>query len=983
MPINISVNQNLYEVSMTQGMRGATGVQGLTGATGLTGSSGAGLTGATGLTGPIGLTGATGISISGATGLIGGIGATGSTGPIGLTGATGVSIFGATGQIGLTGATGSINREIAYEVDTLDTLRSISTASVGDIAYVGGYSTFGDGGGGLFKLIAVDDFESNTTYAPGVASGGTYHGSNIIVNWPYNIERDQSLYANIPDRIQWAGGAIWTKNQNGLSPGDREGWTSYRVWVGDASIGVAGGEKGYLIPKVEGFRVIPTYVGYNRSVIWERIISDGIVTPEMYGAKRSDRFGVLGSGNDCSPALQACLDSHCAVRINGGNWYLGSPVFLKYRKSIVGVGCDNTNADQVRDPGQIADHHMTRLWTDQNINLINIQRPCHIEKIQFNVEKTSNGVYNKTCLNYDCSFPNWGSSVWFCSFHGNPTTVTTSSNGGTAIRFNFDDADNTLAQLGNTTHTNGYICAWSSRKLHINNFAIGHKIDPLKSGNSPVTGNPIVTWGNCIELDACFNGVKQFIRWESCSVNKITGEYMQDTFCLPYAERDTPAVYIRNAANTSIDLGIGDQRFTKPAVNDDVLLGGSITYPQNHYVGYNYDVDDSVQFLGRSLRDYNWGYSRQLGKVPYSVNNSPYLSLDNVTGHNFWGKSLNKYSDYTSWIDNGFYFADLKSTVTINALRNTGGALTLANEVDTLHGTLPAATNVVVSNTSELWNPLGGIQIPTITFNGGSDADNDFVEISFSSQVAAQEYINRCQSFMGQFLVGFKFFQIIQKTASSTLLNLTIPTAVASNTVKRIGIPFVENNSTNKIILRFIGSTGVASQIQSLHMNTIGKHSTPFLPMNGGTLLGGLTVPSLTINSAEYAPPERRIIINLSSADILSGNSGGVRSVIASQWLNIRNVYYEVTGGTINYATNTNLEFFQSSRFYPFFSIDLSSLIDNGRRRIIPLSTTNLQYGAAGMDWQVQTGNPTAGNKSLRIVIDYIIGQPTSMVSYT
>ena len=192
-------------------------------------------------------------------------------------------------------------------------------------------------------------------------------------------------------------------------------------------------------------------------------------------------------------------------------------------------------------------------------------------------------------------------------------------------------------------------------------------------------------------------------------------------------------------------------------------------------------------------------------------------------------------------------------------------------------------------------------------------------------------------------------------------------------------MPLVANNSNTKIIIRFIGSTGVDTQIRSLHLNTYTLVNHPFLTINGGTLLGGLTVPNLTFTSdSGLAPPEKRLVVNLSSSDILSGNSGGIRTLISGEWLNIRSIYYQVTGGTINYATNTNLEFFQSSRFYPLFSIDLSTLIDNGKRKMISVSTSNLQYSSAGMHWQVQTGNPTGGDKSIRVVIDYTTGNPTS-----
>ena len=870
-----------------------------------------------------------------------------------------------------------IDAQVKQEVATLANLRAISNASVGDVVRVMGYSAIGDGGGGLFKLIQVNDFVSNATVA--ASSASAYR--NLTINWPYGIERNQPLINHVGDRIQWVNGAVWSKDVTWAGPG--ETWTVSTLWFGDASYGVATGEKGYLIPKVEGFRVIPTYAGWNKTVIWERIIEDGTVTPEMFGAKISSQLGVLGSGVDCSSAIQAAFDSPFNVRFNGGNYYIASALFVKGKKTIVGVGCDNTNPDQNRSPTQITDRSLTRLWTDQNINFFNIQATCHIEKIQFNVEFTANGVYDKTILNYDMSFGNWGSSVWFCSFVGNTTTTFyNAGKGGTAIRFNSESADNTYIHRRNSVAPHGYVSNWSSRKIHIQHMALGHKIDPLKVNVvSPVTGQLINTWTNCTELDATFNNVKQATRWEAGSVCRITGEYFQDGLCLPYAERDMSVFYL-HCGDTTVDIGIGDQRFTVPTAGDDVLLGGAITYPQPHYVGYNYDTTGNVTYTGRSLRDYNWGYTRQLGNPTYSVDNLAYVSADNMSGHNFWQKDGNRPSLVTSWIDNQMMFANLRSTVTVSALRATAG-YNFDAATDELGGTFSAATGVTTSNFSDLWN-LVGATIPTISFGAGSNADDDFVEIVLKDPIGSPNFIQRAIEFLAKLKIGCKKVQFIIRTAAGVTTKYLVDTTSVSGQTDAFRFPISANNSYNKVIIRFIGSTGTDTQVYSLHMNTRLFAYYPFVPVSGGEFLGGITVPSLSFTSGSgFAPPERRTVLNLSSADILSGNTGGIRSVIANEWLNIRSIYYEVTGGTSNYATNTNLEFFQGSRFYPFFSIDLSALVDNGRRRMIPVSTGNLQYGAAGMSWQVQTGNPTAGDKSIRVVIDYTTGSPTTNQNVT
>jgi hypothetical protein len=712
------------------------------------------------------------------------------------------------------------------EAQTIDDLRNVNTNKlvVGAVVFVHGYHSPFDNGGGYFKLVEINDYVSNTNYSAGSAPVPLL-GANIIKNYPYAIERNQPLYGNIPDQIKWTGGAVWTKNAIGHSPGDREGWASFKVWIGDSSLGVAAGEKGYVIPRVEGWRVVPHS---SQTLIWERQIENGTVTPEMFGAKKSDRFGVVGSGNDCASAFQACFDSPFNVEINPGNWYLGSKLYLKLSKTIKGVGNSAWNPDRWRDPSQIADQYISRIWTDQNIDFIDVQRACHFEGIQFNAEHTIEGEYDKTILNYNMSFPNWGSSVWFCSFRGNPKTASKyPGKGGTAIRFNSDDADNTLSQMANQSHTHGSVACWSSRKISVWDMAIGHKIDQIKAGQaSQHTGQSINTWTNCTELDGNFVGVKQPIRWLAGSVNRISGEYMQDAPCLPYAERNMPMVYMRNVGETSIDLGIGDTRQTLPQNNDDVLLGGSVTYPQPHYRGYLYDVD-SLSFTGRSIRDYRWGNVANTD-LPYVVTNQPHSPLDNAKGHLFWSRAIDGTTEATSWIDNGFLFADKKATVTVNALRASSG-FDFATELDSQDGILSPAVGVAMANMQDLWTAIG-VQVPTISFGAGSDANLDFIEITLKNQIASEDFIKRCQKIFVELSIGCKSIQVITRSASAALSNVLIDTSGFSGKVKRFAIPVKVDNSTVKIILRFIGSTGTATAINSLHMNTVRKVSYPFLP---------------------------------------------------------------------------------------------------------------------------------------------------------
>ncbi len=847
------------------------------------------------------------------------------------------------------------------DVTTITALKA-KVATPGTFVNLLGYHAAGDGGGGTFKAILIDDFTSGALVAPGATTSSRTFSN---VKWKYGIERQEPRLGHYADQLKFTGGAVWTKNNKWRGPGDEN-----NEFTGDAAIGVTNGEKAYVVPKVEGWRVIPTYGGWDGTWIWERVIENGTVYPEYFGAKASYTLGdYTTEGNDCTAAIQACMDSPFAVQFGGGAFYQSGTVYIKSLKTIIGVGAENATLEYYRTRAPIVerDKHWSCIWTDQNINLWSVQTNCHIEKFHFDVSRTVNGVYDKALLNYDMSFPNWGSSVYFCSFKGNKTTTNSyAGKGGIGIRWNSDDADTTFSRRNGGPNTGGSIYGFTTQKLNFLDLARGVRLDDDKiNAVSPETGLLIYTNCNGLHVDACYIDCKIGAELLHGAFHKITGEYFQDGFCLPYEERDFPC--FRLHAGTFVDIGNGDNRHTLPTVNDSVALGGTITYPQNHFSAYIYETKGNVSYSGRSIRDYEAG-TILLGTPKYAMDNGEFINLDNQEGHLGWDRSSAAgFSKVSHWVDNGLLLADKKATVTVSTLRATVG-FNFQTATDELRNVLPQATGVTVSQFNGLWD-IKDILIPTISFGAGSNVDLDFVEITIKNPMDSQNFVNRMQELIVDLLVGCKAIQVITRQGDGTIRsNLTSDTSTVSNTRRSLRFPLSPTFSVNKLIIRFIGSTGVNTVFRSLHSNSAFLVDYPFLPTQGGTLKGPLTfAPSLGL-----APLTKRTTLVLSSSQLLASFSSGPRNIVPTGWVDIRGVDVRVTSGTVNYKAGDCLDFFQGSKLKPVFSIPLDKLPRNGNRQSIPLLNDNERLPGSGLSCQARVSNPTVGNKAITVVVDYV-----------
>jgi hypothetical protein len=266
-----------------------------------------------------------------------------------------------------------------------------------------------------------------------------------------------------------------------------------------------------------------------------------------------------------------------------------------------------------------------------------------------------------------------------------------------------------------------------------------------------------------------------------------------------------------------------------------------------------------------------------------------------------------------------------------------------------------------------LWD-IKDVKTPTIIFGAGSNAALDFVEICIKNAIANQNIVNRLAEIIIALKVGCNAIQVISRRSNGTIdTNRTSVTTDVSDLEKSLRFVISSQFSTNKTIIRFIGSTGVNTVIRALHGTTNYFVDYPFLPTHGGTLQGPITFAS----NLGLAPLTKRATVSISSAELLVGFSDGVKPVIRNSWVNIKSVEVRTTGGTLNYATNTMLDFFQGTSLCPLFTIDLAKLVRNGNRRMIQLNPDNEQFAASGLSYRVRNGNPTGGNKAIQVVIDY------------
>ena len=127
--------------------------------------------------------------------------------------------------------------------------------------------------------------------------------------------------------------------------------------------------------------------------------------------------------------------------------------------------------------------------------------------------------------------------------------------------------------------------------------------------------------------------------------------------------------------------------------------------------------------------------------------------------------------------------------------------------------------------------------------------------------------------------------------------------------------------------------------------------------------------------------PIKAINVTISSADILTGNTTPVSLVIDNakeSYILLGAVMKSDAGGTTPYATNTIIQIFQNTAQEPLFESDLLGFATGVEKRYKlashdPIINRSQGISNKGFNMTIKTGNPTAGDSDIKILIYYMV----------
>lgn len=125
----------------------------------------------------------------------------------------------------------------------------------------------------------------------------------------------------------------------------------------------------------DGVYIRPNFADFDGHGYWQRVMNDGTVTPQMYGAipNNSPRDGAI---NDATSAIQKAFDSWFNVRIGGGSFYISSTLYLQITKDVIHEGANRAFHLTGRRKTFSYGKQQGVIYTDQDIRMIECQCRC-------------------------------------------------------------------------------------------------------------------------------------------------------------------------------------------------------------------------------------------------------------------------------------------------------------------------------------------------------------------------------------------------------------------------------------------------------------------------------------------------------------------------------------------------------------------------------------------------------------------------------
>ncbi len=527
------------------------------------------------------------------------------------------------------------------------------------------------------------------------------------------------------------------------------------------------------------------------------------VCPQHFGAVVNTSLSTLS--NSCSTAIQKCLDSPINVYFPQGFYYITSALNITIPKSIEMAGY-GIFPDDINGLGQttiVANHG--RVYTDQDINLVNIQSQGVNLKGTFDTSNVTS--FTSAVIRYDMNYKMWGGNL-DVNLNGNPDDLIDSGFTGKGIYFD---------QTG-LTATQGFAVYIKIRGF-IQWYAYGLYIDTDDLAR--------VTYVNSLDIDVNMNGCKQFVYSRSGSQSKYKG-VLQTRKILGAGEEDTYCVDIDSGFNF-INFFLWD--LDQPLNPGTGGIGNSNGILLNGI--YNQIGDYSQYFY--TIRKLQGGFT-----TPSMINPASSVISKSM---------LFDYQTWVSKVDSETVALDKRHTVTVKKFNGTGVDFETA-----LDPTVGAETSfITISDSSQIWRISG---LPCgVTFTAGGDLDKDYVEIEITPSSGtftwSKFFIN-----LYEYLNYFKQVQVIEHYSGGTKVSYLKDRQAVSGT-KNTYIFDLPVTTSTKTIIRLIGAQSINNILYIMDIGSARNRveTPPYIHIDGGQrIYGDLTATQYKLSELNAAP---------------------------------------------------------------------------------------------------------------------------------
>lgn len=527
---------------------------------------------------------------------------------------------------------------------------------------------------------------------------------------------------------------------------------------------------------------------------------NGVVTPQMYGYVCS-KF--KDNTNDASDYIQACADSRFEVFIPGGFYYLEKSVIIRMAKTYTFVGNTDTitlgnNIIQVPDEG--SNEYLSWIWTDQNINMFNIQ--CSRVNIKGGLTDSSDCLdYDKSHFRMDANYRVSYNRFEDLMGQGSLDTIHQPGKGGKLI---FTDLEVEPMGQGNSYY-NKIINCYGLYLMSV--VAIS---DPSQEWLERPAN-----FINTYEIEIKGDGCKKFLDLRAGNNFKVIAS-VQDRAVLPEEEQFFAPFYVYGN-KAIIDVHCFDQNFGGSGENEEGYYRHSRAWleapnKENRLVGRSLNVHDIFREY-KGVRGANhFGILNNPSKAYLSDSDGRVTSTNNTVRY-AQDYNLVTYKGYIApnleWFNNNLYVADSD----LNSSKAFDGG-----------------TKAVITNPTFLLTSLYTNAHPYHTLDHTEEFA--FAEVSIILPSTDRVYRLAITMSASERGLSYKYIQVIQQLSDGTFITRMLNERNLSEGA--YDLPIDTSPLTARLAIRFIGADRTAD-MRILDISVVQRNQIEPILNIGGT----------------------------------------------------------------------------------------------------------------------------------------------------